>query len=343
MSTKDMEMLEVDKNAKLVSRIDPDLIRTGTVGDGTCFFHSVLKGISQEYTKTFDGKKTTEKTKREMGKTLRQKVSESITVDFYTSMFEGVLAKIHYSERVHTSINLFYSFMDDTESFVSSKVSWSSRKFVIELIKKNIKSYEMIVNILDHDTMDKIRSKVFDASPIQECKQKWSDDAVGMFLSLVDQSVEKEDEVFEAQRKLVDLIDLICDFSMEMALKRYKEELSDCSKWATEEMFRLVSDFLEIDIYFITEETGLPYRLAGGCENMMSGKRRSVIVGSIGGGHFESIGYKKSSSEVGKGIIQRVFEHDDPLIVKLHAINCVPEKVKEDYPEFIDLIPIELR
>jgi hypothetical protein len=333
MSNMDLEMLEVDKNAFLKSRLDPNLVRTGTVAEGSCFFHSVMKGMNVKYSKNDDGSVTTKKEKKEMAKKLREKVSESVTLEVYLSLYDGVLAKLEFSENVHKILNEFYNFVENTEEFIKDS---PHKKFITMVIQNNLCFYKILVKLVNYDQMDKIHSGVFDTCNVIDCGKSWTAAIVNY---IKDDSDLEEKTIDEIIARVDQLVTLICDTSIGIAHKNYKKKLADCSAWADNSMFKLVSDYLDIDIYILTEESGLPYLIPGSCDNMTSGKRDAVIVGSLGESHFESIGFRTESSSVGRGKIMRVFHPNHPLIKKMRAIYCDPGMVIREYPDFVDLIP----
>jgi hypothetical protein len=339
-----MKSLDVDKNALLKSVIDPNLVRTGTVGEGSCYFHAVMKGKFTGYSKHEDGTATTIREKKEMAKKLREKVSNSITMDIYLSLYEGNLAKLEFSEIVHEILKKFYDFIENTDKFLKED---KNKNFITLLVQNNNCFYKILTSVISYDEMDKIKSFVFDRCDVRNCGELWLSKTLEVFLENLHKSPETfdldEKTVDEVEGKIQELLNLICETSLQTSLKKYKKRLMDCGEWADNTMFKLVSDYLDVDTYILTEETGLPYFIPGTCDNMTSGRKNAVIVGSIGNGHFENIGYRKSSSSSGHGKITRLFAPEHPLIQKLHAIYCEPQTVVKKYPSLLNLIPKEAR
>ena len=82
-----LPMLEMDKNVAFhLPYINKNLVRTGTVGDGSCFFHSVLKSISSDYSKL------DKKERKEFVERLRNKMSSELSQEKWESFGKGTLA-----------------------------------------------------------------------------------------------------------------------------------------------------------------------------------------------------------------------------------------------------------
>jgi SAM-dependent methyltransferase len=82
-----LPMLEMDKNVAFrVSYINKHLVRTGTVGDGSCFFHSVLKCISPDYSKL------DKQERKEFVGRLRDKMANDLSQEKWESFGKGTLA-----------------------------------------------------------------------------------------------------------------------------------------------------------------------------------------------------------------------------------------------------------
>lgn len=83
----ELPMAKMDKNLVFkVGYLDYLLVRTGTVGDGSCFFHSVLKSVSPDYSKL------DEEERRNLVKGLREKMADQLTMSKWESFGKGILA-----------------------------------------------------------------------------------------------------------------------------------------------------------------------------------------------------------------------------------------------------------
>jgi len=91
----ELGMAPMDKNFSFkVPYLDTSLIRTGTVGDGSCFFHSVLKSVSPDYSKL------DREEREEFVAKLRNKMSDQLTMKEWESFGKGTLAYTRVIPRV---------------------------------------------------------------------------------------------------------------------------------------------------------------------------------------------------------------------------------------------------
>lgn len=284
------KILATDKNAKLESPLD-DLVRTGTLSDGSCLFHSILKAIEPKYN-------TAKKSEKEkIVKKLRENISDSVDINTYLSLSNGELAKIEVSQYINDLLLKFYNLTADCKPFLKEEKGFT---FISNIIQKSLKPYKIITQIIDYNTLDSYKTRAFDNSVVTQYAQKWYE--ITTKESVIDEGLKEN---------LKDIIDTICEAAIDSCHRKYKKKIKDCSEWANDFMYKLISDFLNIDLYIITIETGLPYNMGlGAQDNIISGKRDAVIVGSIDQSHFESIGYKTKDMEE----IQRVFDPNEKVI-----------------------------
>lgn len=80
--------MKLDTNRYFKSNISDRLIRTGTIGDGSCFFHSVLKAIYHDYSCAPKDDKI------KIIKQVRKEISRSLTLDDFLLLSQGDLAKL---------------------------------------------------------------------------------------------------------------------------------------------------------------------------------------------------------------------------------------------------------
>ena len=111
------------------------------------------------------------------------------------------------------------------------------------------------------------------------------------------------------------------------------------SEWGGDYMLRLISHNMDIDIYFINVNTKQLYNR--GCDDVVSGKRRAVVIGWIDDTHFESIGVSPSGKT---SDIQRVFEPDHPFIETLRSLSsCKKENKLEEKKEVKDTTLVNIK
>ena len=94
-SKNSLKMADMDTNiAFKTPYLDRSLIRTGTVGDGSCFFHSILKSIEPKYSK-LDSEE-----RKDLVANLRNKLASELSMDRWETFGGGTLSFIRVIPRV---------------------------------------------------------------------------------------------------------------------------------------------------------------------------------------------------------------------------------------------------
>ena len=85
--------LPVNKNTIFATSIsDETLIRTGTIGDGSCAYHSMLHAFSKDYTKMdIDNR-------QKFVKKIRSNISNEITKEKWLEINNGILANLLFQQ-----------------------------------------------------------------------------------------------------------------------------------------------------------------------------------------------------------------------------------------------------
>lgn len=126
-----LDMAPMDKNLVFkVGYLDQPLIRTGTVGDGSCFFHAILKSISPEYSKL-----DKEERKDVVGK-LRNKLADQLTMSKWESFGRGTLSYSRVIPRVVKYIkgNLPSEIFDIAKGLENSKDISTVQGYIDQLL-----------------------------------------------------------------------------------------------------------------------------------------------------------------------------------------------------------------
>lgn len=96
MSNKNIKRLPVNKTVVFNSPLEGDddtLVRTGTIGEGSCFFHSVLYGCSKDYASQ------DRQNRMKIVERLRASIAGNITKESWEDMSGGLIAKIPYQRK----------------------------------------------------------------------------------------------------------------------------------------------------------------------------------------------------------------------------------------------------
>ena len=117
--------------------IDIPLVRTGTIGDGSCFFHSVLKSIYPDYSDYSEEKR------KKLVFTLRNKLSDKLTREEFEQLGGGNLAfsKIipRFVNYINKNIPELYELVHKYEYDKESKNVQTYFNLLIEKIEESLK------------------------------------------------------------------------------------------------------------------------------------------------------------------------------------------------------------
>ena len=100
--------LDVDKTVTFNSPLKEDeiFVRKGTISDGSCLFHCILKSLSNTYS-SLDNKK-----KHEYVKKIRKKLSKKINYNIWESISYGIVSKVMFQENINILLTLFYNYVN---------------------------------------------------------------------------------------------------------------------------------------------------------------------------------------------------------------------------------------
>lgn len=88
--TNTIKSLIPSKTVVFKTDLYPNLVRTGVIGDGSCFFHAACFSLYDEYRSLTDDKKI------KYVKDLRKNISESITLEKYKNIGQGELFRLQF-------------------------------------------------------------------------------------------------------------------------------------------------------------------------------------------------------------------------------------------------------
>lgn len=332
-----LRLLPVNKTVVFYSPVEGDdvLVRTGTIAEGSCFFHSLLHAYSKEYVSMdLNGRKT-------FVKKLRASTARKVDRERWENLSTGLIAKIPFQENVNTLLSDFYKYVLSGKSSQTKSIGKVIRN-VIEDEKQDMEAYKLITEMIPIDTgfekdilpsaYDKCTEEV-----ISKCKTMVVQLAVNYYLK----EFKKFEGKLEQERvdfyigKLEKLVQVIVDEAENSAYTEYIESLQDSSIDVDSYTIGLISDKFNRDIYFIDSRTRMPYRDAGE-ENIK--KRKSIIVMWTGGCHYEIVGRLLPGNR-----IKREFDYNDPLIKRINTYLYHPDKVPYEYPNLTSFLPKKIR
>jgi hypothetical protein len=331
-----LKMLPVNKTVVFYSPIEGDdvLVRTGTIGEGSCFFHSLLHAYSKEYI-------SMDKNDRiKFVKKLRASMAGKIDRDSWEDIGGGLISKIPFQEKVNKILQSVYTFINnDPTSRIRGK---STRKVIKQIIGEDASKIELYKLAFEFLTLDQLEQNIL-PDTYDDCSGQDIEECCDKIKLKVMELLDDSEELSQANPKkseyikkvIIDFLTIVLDESVNSAFNDYVVGLQNVSEEIDSYTIGLISERFDRDIYFMDSKTRMPYQNASN-ENIK--RRKSLIIMWIGGVHYEIVGRLLPGNR-----IQREFSPDDTLIDKIHSLLCEPEKVSEVYPELNAYLPKEYR
>jgi len=326
-----LTILPVNKSVVFSSPIEENLVRTGTIKEGSCFFHALLHAYSKDYASMNTSDRMS------FVKKLRLSISKKVSKEKWENLSNGLVSKTHFQKNVNTILTDLYKHITTG----CTDTSTNNVMKITENLKDNIETYKLITEMipLEEGFEKNILPSAYDKcnrKNISKCKKYIIKHAVNYY--------KKQFDVFEGQLdensikyyliKLEYFIKNVLDESENKSYNDYIKNLSDSSSYIDSYTIGLISEKFNRDIYFIDEKTRMPYKDS----NFNIRKRKSIIVMYINECHYEIIGRLLPDN-----MIQREFDFKDDLIKKIYTFLCNPEKIPKEYPNLIPFLPKELR
>ena len=296
------------------------LIRQYSPTEGSCFFHSVLEAIDDDYRKL-----KTIKEKEKYVKVIRKNLQEFYNdIDKFSLVNNGNSYLIEVLEKLRQTIDAlrrkkldpkskqirYQGEIFSADTFNSFK-SFSSNDYeYAQLLTKLLLPENMIVD--GKFSLKDFRNKYVDlhSNFIKSRVSNVNVDELKNFLLLILKGI--EDKV----------------------LDEFTSELGDVGCWFDQQLLSLLTNFFNVDIYILREgRNGEIFPVRQSCEELIK-NRTSVIVFNIHETHYESvIGYDVKNK---KGTI--AFAPNHPLIQKIRKITCdeVESLNNDEYKLFYD-------
>ena len=326
-----LKQLPVNKTVVFYSPIEGDdvLVRTGTIGEGSCFFHSILHSYSKDYSMM------DKKDRMKLVLKLRAGLSGKMDKESWENMGEGNIARIPFEENIMEILISFYNFLENQNSNIRGRATRRVVKQLIGSTKEKLEIYEIISEILPlKDAFQKvILPKAYKNARSLSEYNIVIDKQVQSYISkngiLTGSSKEQTRFILSS---ISELIELICMEAYDLAFKTYKKGLENIGTYVDSYSINYIADRFNRDIYFLNGNNRVPYN---NCDTVDTLKgRKSIIIIWINKNHYEIVGRLLPGNR-----IQREFDATDPLIKKLKMFLLEPEKIRQQYPELSSHIP----
>lgn len=309
-----LKSIPVNKNQKFESPLASNLFRTGTLSEGSCFFHSILHSVDDDYVKMDKNERMNAVAD------LRKTMKSLVTPEIWTQLGGGMIARVRFDEIFRSLLEEFYKVIDNLSLHLKVEGDEITKDiYKTFLIGDNPRIYKMLKTYISLKDFEKYILP--QASKESNSLRELVDNIVqtsSRFMS--DRVLQKSREghvsrsiirpMFDA---LIHVVSETASTSVDLAYQEYLNKLGKCSSWVDNYLLGIISDMFDLDIYVIDDTTRLPYILD--CEYLK--KRPSVVIMWTGGDHYESVGEVLDDKQV-----KRLFDHKDQLIQKMYHYIC---------------------
>jgi len=332
---KKLSILPPNKTVVFYSPIDGDdtLVRTGTIGDGSCLYHSILHAYSNEYILMNKNERITFVSK------LRNSIARRISRDRWESLSDGLIAKIPFQENINIFLTEFYNYIENNKMANTPHMKSIVNELIVSDNSKE--SYQVILELLPI-------SKTFEQTILPNVYNKHNDDSISKIKDIIikysvayfKKILNGLGELSKSQikfylDKLNKMLSKIINEAESYSCNNYIAQLENSSIDVDPYTIGLISDKFNRDIYFIDSMTRMPYRDAN-IKNIKG--RKSLVVMWTGGCHYEIVGKLLSGNR-----IQREFDSTDSIIRRINIYLNHPNRVPKLYPNLVPYLPKEVK
>jgi len=332
MNTKNnkLKKLPVNKTVVFNSPIEGDdvLTRTGTITEGSSFFHALLHSYSNEYT-------SMDKNDRmNFVRKLRASMIGKVDIDSWEEIGGGFIAKIPFQELLSNVLYNFNLFLNEREEKVSGRATRKAIKLLVNE-DKDIEVYNLLLDIVPVKEIEKnILSKAYENSEGKSIKKTISnivDKGLSYIKSLPELNAIEVSKKDYLSNIFGIFLKVICNEAHKQSYKNYVKGLENMKEEVDSYTIDFISNRFDRDIYFINGNNRLPYN------NYLSEiklRKKSIIVILIDKNHYEIVGRLLPGNK-----IQREFDCNDILIKKINMFLLNPERIPSNYPELKEYLP----
>lgn len=320
-SYKTIDQLPVNRTIvfKTLLQGDDRYVRTGTIGDGSCAFHSIMHAFSPRYVGA------NESARQKIVDKVRNEIASSITQPQWLAQ-QGVAAIISFQQKISKNLSLINAFLSDDETSLPDKL-----KIECGLTTPaNISLFQIVFDIISPQTLldDTIIPKLSEYDTLSECKDIINTVACDALNNDKDVKQVSSTRQRFLKNRLSLLIEGLTRVSESEAFDDYISSMRDSRTYVDTTMFDNIADWFGRDIYVIDGKTRLPYSFTTTLKN-----RTAIVLLWVNENHYEVIGRVCDGNTV-----KREFEQDDILVKKMNMFIYEPLKLNCEYPELYPYI-----
>lgn len=301
----------------LTDNIATRMVRTGTIADGSCFFHAVSHACSHKYVQS------NIQERQEQVNILRASIASNVNrLEWITE--ENISSVVMFQEAFHNNLENTYNHF--------TKVKPDSH--IENLLKEFSHYYTILVELIPFSVFkDKLLPSAYEhVKNIVDCKEgviAVYDDYIADIKEI--KKLERHKRIKALSAFTTFIITLLND-TEDRTFQHYIKSLKlpvDIDTYT----IQAISDKLDLDIYFLDGNTRAPYRNAS-YDNIK--KRKSIIILWVDGNHYEIVGELMPDNHV-----KRIFDFKDEIIQKIYGLLCDPSIIHSKYPDLVIYLPKE--
>ena len=304
-------MLSIMENRKLLHSFNTDeysLIRTGTIGDGSCFFHSILTALSATYRNSSNG------IKKSYIKKFRKKIADTFDMNDWHS-FSGM--EMLVQNMIHKHIKNTFTNQLDTDSIgMSIRCICSFDRLDRDILPRafDLLSKKYKQNVTENNYIEDLTNyivnyiTIFTSTTIPEEDTEENRDKETLTYPFVSKRwgacIENRDEVLTQFKTR---LNRVLKASEKDIFEKFKESVTKVGSWVDNDILvKHVSDMFNINIMILDGQTNKPYTIAIRREDT----RPYIMLYYIPGIHFEGMGVYNHNTKY----IQRKFTNDSDIV-----------------------------
>ena len=223
---KPLKMLSVNKSVVFYSPMEGEdvLVRTGTIGEGSCLFHALLHAYSKDYA-TMDRKGRMKFVRR-----LRASMAGKVNTESWEDMGGGVISKVPYQENVHDILHNLYNFIEKGGS-----VRGRSTRRVIKKLSTDDKKmggiYQILIELVSfHVLTSNILPCAYDRTQdarISQCNIAVIEEALVYLRGLGEMKQLADKKVAYIESKISELLSVVLKEAKNSAYRAYIKGLEE--------------------------------------------------------------------------------------------------------------------
>ena len=307
--TSKLKKLPVNKTVVFYSPIEGEdvLVRTGTISEGSSFFHAILHGYSREYVNM----NRTDRVK--FVRRLRASMAGKTTQDDWEELGGGLIAKMPFQEALSELLRDVYNHLDNSREIQNR----ATRRVIKFLSNKDYKQdaleeYKIITELIPYKEgfLDIILPKSYNAETVSAIMDSVHEETINYIMTVPEMKHLNKKKVEYIQDMVTDFISAVLKEAEKSAYSEYTKALETTKETVGEFTVNYISDRLNRNIYFLDPNQREPFNPGG--NSIHKPDRKGIIILRIKENHYEVVGRLLSGNK-----IQRDFSPDDSLILSI--------------------------